>query len=105
MKSLKIKYEAKLNNIQIRDAASFFEQNCVFEYIDMLNWPTQFPYKPSCQFKIARSAQSLFIHFKVIESTVRALFTNDQDPVWEDSCVEFFCKIPEQDAYFNFEFN
>ncbi|HEY5591765.1 MAG TPA: carbohydrate-binding family 9-like protein, partial [Paludibacter sp.] len=105
MKSLKIKYAPKLDNAEIEDAAGFFELNNVFEYIDMLNWPTQFPYKPSCQFKIARSTNSIFIHFKVIESNIRALYTNDQDPVWEDSCVEFFCKLPEQNTYFNFEFN
>jgi len=105
MKSLKIKYYPKLDNAEIKDAADFFELNSVFEYVDMLNWPMQFPYKPSCQFKIARSSQSLFIHFRVIESNVKALCKNDQDPVWEDSCVEFFCKTPEQDTYFNFEFN
>jgi hypothetical protein len=105
MKSVKIKYYPKLDNVEIKDAANFFELNSVFEYVDMLNWPTQFPYKPTCQFKIARSSQSLFIHFKVVESNIKALFKNDQDPVWEDSCVEFFCKTPEQDTYFNFEFN
>lgn len=105
MKSLEIKYESKLDNAEIRDAVNFFERNGTFEYIDMLNWPTQFPYKPSCQFKIVRSNQSFFIHFKVVESNIRALYTKDQDPVWEDSCVEFFCKNPKQDTYFNFEFN
>lgn len=105
MKSLKIKYESGLDNSEIRDAADFFRLNCVFEYIDMLNWPMQFPYKPSCQFKIARSKYSIFIHFKVVESNIRALYANDQEPVWADSCVEFFCKLPEQKTYFNFEFN
>jgi len=33
------------------------------------------------------------------------LYLNDQEPVWEDSCVEFFCKNPESDSYMNFEFN
>jgi hypothetical protein len=105
MKSLKIRYEPKLDNAEIRAAADFFRLNSVFEYIDMLNWPMQFPYKPSCQFKIARSDRSIFIHFKVVESNVRALHAHDQDPVSEDSCVAFFCKNPEQNTYFSFEFN
>lgn len=105
MKSLKVNYSPVLNNALIKDAAVYFERNNVFEYVDMLNWPTQFPYKPSCQFKIARSSTSIFLHFKVIESNIKALNINDQDPVWEDSCVEFFCKTPEQNSYFNFEFN
>jgi hypothetical protein len=105
MKTLKINYDTRLNDIEIKDAASFFERNQVFEYVDMLNWPTQFPYKPSCQFKIARSNTSIFIHFKVIEKSIRALYSNDHEPVWEDSCVEFFCQLPGQKHYLNFEFN
>lgn len=105
MKSLKINYIPKLNNIEIIEATIYFKRNQVFEYMDMLNWPTLYPFKPVCRFKIARSAQSLFIHFNVIEKNVRALYSTDQETVWEDSCVEFFCKLPEQEHYFNFEFN
>ncbi len=105
MKSLTINYVSKLENIDIQQAAIYFGYNQVFEYIDMLNQPTQFPYKPICKFKIARSSNSLFIHFKVIEKNVRALYSTDQQSVWKDSCVEFFCKQPSQDYYFNFEFN
>ena len=105
MKSLHIKYEPRLDKVEIEDAAAFFELNNLFEYVDMLNWPTKFPYKPGCQFKIAYSTSSLFIYFKVVESNIRALYTTDQDPVWEDSCVEFFCQLPEQNTYSNIEFN
>jgi hypothetical protein len=105
MKSLSLKYVSKLEGIAIKDAAVYFRHNQVFEYMDMLNWPTLFPYKPVCKFKIARSAQSLFIHFNIKEKNVQAIYSTDQEPVWEDSCVEFFCKLPEQEHYYNFEFN
>jgi hypothetical protein len=105
MKSLSLKYISKLEGIAIKDAADYFRQNQVFEYVDMLNWHTQYPYKPVCRFKIARSSQSLFIHFIVNEKNIRAIYTTDQQPVWEDSCVEFFCQLPEQEHYYNFEFN
>jgi hypothetical protein len=105
MKSLSLKYISKLEGIAIKDSAAYFKRNQVFEYLDMLNWPAQFPYKPLCRFKIARSSQSLFIHFIVNEKNVRALYSTDLEPVWEDSCVEFFCKLPEQKFYYNFEFN
>jgi len=36
---------------------------------------------------------------------LRAIYSNDQDPVNEDSCVEFFCQAPNSDKYMNFEFN
>ena len=105
MKTLILSYASKLEGIDIRNAAVYFRHNQVFEYVDMLNWPVQFPYKPVCRFKIARSAQSLFIYFNVNEKNVRALYSTDQEPVWEDSCVEFFCKLHEQEHYYNFEFN
>lgn len=105
MKSLSLNYVSKLEGIDIKDAVFYFRRNLAYEYIDMLNWPTQYPYKPLCRFKIARSAQSLFIHFNVIEKNIRALYSTDQQAVWEDSCVEFFCKLSEQEHYYNFEFN
>ena len=105
MKSLTINYVSKLEDIDLLETARYFERNQVFEYIDMLNWPTQFPYKPISQFKLARSSKSLFIYFKTIEQSIRALYSTDQESVWEDSCVEFFCKSPKHDYYFNFEFN
>ncbi|MDD4992793.1 MAG: carbohydrate-binding family 9-like protein [Paludibacter sp.] len=105
MKFLKIHYHPKLETASSKDASYFFEQNNTFEYIDMLNWPTQFPYKPDCRFKIARSNESLFIHFKITEKNIHAWYANDHDPVWKDSCVEFFCQLPDQLSYFNFEFN
>ena len=105
MKSLSLKYISKLEGLDIKDVAIYFRRNQVFKYVDILNWPEQFPYKPLCRFKIARSAQSVFIHFNVIEKNVRALYSTDQQAVWEDSCVEFFCKQPNQEHYYNFEFN
>lgn len=105
MKSIKTEHNQTLENIEISDAANFFDHNYTFEYVDMLNWPVQFPYKPQCKFKIAQSAKSLFIHFNVTENNIRAKYTGDQEPVWKDSCVEFFCQLPEQKHYFNFEFN
>ena len=36
---------------------------------------------------------------------LRAIYSNDQDPVHEDSCVEFFCMPAGADKYTNFEFN
>lgn len=105
MKSLTLNYHAALDGIDIQDAAAYFEHKAGFEYIDSLNWPSLFPYKPSCKFKIARSADSLFLHFSVVEHHIRALYTADNDAVWEDSCVEFFCQRPGQKSYYNFELN
>jgi hypothetical protein len=36
---------------------------------------------------------------------LKATFSNDQEPVYQDSCVEFFCMPVGADRYTNFEFN
>lgn len=73
--------------------------------IDCLNWSAQFSYKPSVTFRIARSRTHIFIKYTVQDELVKAVYGNDQDPVWKDSCVEFFCKRTDQTVYTNLEFN
>jgi hypothetical protein len=77
----------------------------LFYNVDKVNWPSDYSYCPETSFRIARSNDALFLKFSVIEKNIRALYLKDQDPVWEDSCVEFFCKKANSDTYMNFEFN
>ncbi len=83
----------------------YMDKHLKSEYIDMLNWPVKFPYKPACRFKIACTDTKLYIRYYIAEKNIKAAYKADMDSVWEDSCVEFFCKIPGQDFYYNFEFN
>lgn len=72
--------------------------------IEQLNWKA-FPYCPIVTFQIVHDGQVLYIHFEVEEShPVRAVNTNDQTPVYQDSCVEFFIQTPDG-SYHNFEVN
>ncbi len=105
MKSIKINHYPKLDIVDIKQAAEFLAQQANFEQIDSVNWPELFPAKPPTKFIIARSTNSIFIHYKVHEKQIRAIYIKDQDPVWQDSCVEFFCQLPNSTTYFNFEFN
>jgi hypothetical protein len=43
--------------------------------------------------------------FRVQDRYVRCLRTGYHDPVWKDSCVEFFAQPKPDCGYFNFEFN
>jgi hypothetical protein len=95
----------QVNELDIEKTADFFENTDSFERIDMLNWPDLFPYKPDCRFKMAYTLDSLLIHFEVEEKIIKAVYDTDQEPVWQDSCVEFFCQLPGEKNYFNFEFN
>ena len=105
MKSLIIKHIAALDNIDIEQAGKILEESGHRDAIDTLNWSKEFPYKPITYFNIARSKDSIFIKYSVQGSMLRAIYSNDHDPVHEDSCVEFFCKPIEAEKYTNFEFN
>jgi hypothetical protein len=97
-----------LENLSEKDACSasrILDEGNPTHKIDKVNWPIDFPYRPESLFHIAHSHDALYLKFSVAEMDIRALYMNDQEPVWEDSCVEFFCKNGNSDTYMNFEFN
>ena len=73
--------------------------------INQVNWPDTFPYAPKTEVYLAHDRQRLMILFSVEGKQLRALALEDQQNVWEDSCVEFFCRIPDEEYYMNFETN
>lgn len=66
-------------------------------------WPA-FPYRPSVQFKIAHTVDGLLLQYEVREKHVKAEYRNTNDPVYKDSCVEFFVSFDDRN-YYNLEFN
>ena len=73
--------------------------------IDQVNWPDAFPEKPEVTVEVSNDHETLFLHYRVKGEQLRAVTTADQGPVWEDSCVEFFCQVPGDAHYCNFECN
>ena len=66
--------------------------------------PDHFPFT---QAKMAYDDQAVYIIFRVEDQYVKAVHSQNQDPVCRDSCVEFFFS-PEDDVkkgYFNLEMN
>jgi hypothetical protein len=105
MKRLSLRYIESLNTVDIESAGEILEEFGHRDTIEILNWPKKFSYRPITIFNIARSNDSIFIKYNVHGSMIRAIYSKDQEPVNEDSCVEFFCKVPGNDKYMNFEFN
>ncbi len=64
-------------------------------------------YEPRVEARLGYSAKFLYVRFDVEEARVRARFTRFQDPVYKDSCVEFFIDaFPGlKRGYLNFEAN
>lgn len=76
-----------------------------FHQIDQLNWP-EFNYKPEVKFRIAYSADEIYLQYFVRERFIRAHYAKDDgSQPYKDSCVEFFI-IPAVDSiYYNLELN
>lgn len=63
------------------------------------------PFKPDVSFSIAYNASQLFLQYAVTEAHLQAAHGKTNEPVYQDSCVEFFISFDEGASYYNFEFN
>ena len=68
------------------------------------NWPAAYPYAPKVAFRMFHTGDRLLLRFDVEERYTAAHVTEDNGPVWTDSCVEFFIS-PDGKSYYNFETN
>ncbi len=74
------------------------------EKISHQNWVPAKQVRAS--FDIRHDGPNLYLEYYVTENQVRAVNTEFNSPVWEDSCVEFFFSLKgDEDHYYNFEFN
>lgn len=72
--------------------------------IEKISWPT-YSYKPTVSFAIAHNNDSILLKYFISEKWIRALYGKTHDPVFRDSCVEFFISIDNNEEYYNLEFN
>ncbi|TSD67293.1 hypothetical protein FFF34_007825 [Inquilinus sp. KBS0705] len=61
--------------------------------------------QPSVSFTIAYDTNHMYLKYFVSERTLRAQYSQFNDPVYEDSCVEFFIAFDNDESYYNLEFN
>lgn len=73
--------------------------------IDRLNWPKDYPKSLPTTVTAAHDGTRLFLCYRVEGEQLRAVNTRDFDPVWQDSCVEFFMQRVGESIYRNFECN
>ncbi len=62
-------------------------------------------HRPRTRVLLYAGEEFLHLHFRVEDQYVRAAHRNYQDPVCEDSCVEFFVQPKPDRGHFNFEMN
>lgn len=61
--------------------------------------------QPQVSFAIAYTKNNIYLKYYVIEHTLKAEYSKFNDPVFEDSCVEFFIAFDDDEHYYNLEFN
>jgi hypothetical protein len=67
--------------------------------------PESSDHRPLTRAKLLYSIEGLYGIFRVQDRYVRCIHRRYQDPVFNDSCVEFFVQPVSDKGYFNFEFN
>lgn len=104
MKNLNIPFIEGLEALSFEELDKIMELSAAKDFITVVNWQ-EYPYKPSVSFRIARSRSHLAIIYDVRGFDLRAAALEDNGPVWEDSCCEFFVSHPSDGTYYNFELN
>jgi hypothetical protein len=96
----------------IRSISQYSSINDISSALDHLSknkigyapWP-EYPYRPECAFAMAHGNNCIFLKFFIAEDDILARFTEPNDMVHQDSCVEFFISFNGEAEYYNLEFN
>lgn len=94
-----------LDDMSMAEVADYMELNVPKSGINCVNWKDKFPYHPITVFSMAHSKRYIYVNYFVRCNFLRAVNYRNNSPVADDSCVEFFLKLPDGNEYWNFEFN
>ena len=103
MKTIEIPFVPSLETLDFQALDLTLEEQGVKAAIDSVNWPEAFPYMPDCNVTLAHDGHNIAMLFHVRGLDLRAMETEDNGRMWEDSCVEFFVQDPSGEKYYNFE--
>mgnify|MGYP003576171837 CR=1 FL=1 len=104
MENISVDFLSGINKNSSFEAINKNLNQCEKTPIQVVSWK-DFQHKPEAYFSIGHSNDALLIKFHVTEDDIRAVYKNTNDPVYEDSCVEFFIAFKDSEKYYNFEFN
>ncbi len=82
-----------------------FEKTC-FHRLTYYHWESDPPYRPNTYFKMGVVGEDLIAILQCYEENPKAIYENRDDPIYKDSCLEFFvAPIKEREEYINIEMN
>lgn len=101
--SIEIPYISSLDSTSTGNAIRLALVDSEAHTIASVNWK-EYYYVPKVTFKIAFTDESILLNYEVFEKHIRATYLHSNEPVYKDSCVEFFISF-DGSNYYNFEFN
>lgn len=104
MKTINVPRIEHLSKMTFEELNIALEQGAKRQGIDTINW-SEYPYCPITVLDVAADQTHLFLRYFVRGEGLKAAFTEDNDAVWQDSCVEAFFAAADGEGYFNFEMN
>lgn len=104
MKSLSVPFITDAGKDTPVDEVSLILNGFGRSAIESVSWPA-FSYKPDTSFVLAYAADCFFLKYYVKEDALQAAHHHLNDPVYKDSCVEFFISFGKERDYYNLEFN
>lgn len=104
MKNINAHYLPEADGLSGRELQNLVAETVGAHPVSCVNW-SEYPYAPEVSVRVAFTDKALVVMFEVEEENVRAVATENNGPVWEDSCVEVFLANPVGEGYFNFEIN
>lgn len=106
MKTLKVPKQNIADHKIIFDRIKYLYETGAEASIDNVNWKDDFPKRLHVTVHVAHDGDRLYLLYTVLGEVLRTFNNHDFDPVWEDSCVEFFVQRDnEPNVYRNFECN
>jgi len=104
MKKIEVPHIRPANPSPSMQDLSFIMDSYFRHSIDHSPWPA-FPQEPKTSFTIAHIEDAILLKFYVTEHDPRITFYTANDPVYKDSCVEFFISWDAGQNYYNLESN
>ena len=93
------------NKLCFYESFEEFEKAC-FHRLTNYHWESDPPYRPNTYFKLGVVGSDLVAQLQCYEENPRAVFKNSDDPIYRDSCLEFFvAPIEDREEYINVEMN
>ena len=81
------------------------ERDC-FHRLTHYHWESDPPYRPNTYFKMGVVGSDLIAQLQCYEENPRAVYTKRDEPMYKDSCLEFFvAPIEGREEYINIEMN